>query len=85
MNSVEMTEAHERKIRQLEEREQQVIENLQNTLNLNSNLMRDLSKQSEALTNTLMPRNPIAPKNKKYQQHSEFGFSVNDQHLKRRY
>ena len=47
--------------------------------------MNDLSKQSQALTNTLMPRNPIVPRNKKYQQHSEFGFSINDQNLKKRY
>ena len=47
--------------------------------------MNDLSKQSQALTNTLMPRNPIVPKNRKYQQHSEFGFSINDTHLKQRY
>jgi hypothetical protein len=52
----------------------------------NSFLMQDLSKKSEALTNTLIPRNPIAPKNKKkYPTHSEFGFSMKDQHVKKRY
>lgn len=47
--------------------------------------MQDLSRKSEALTNTLIPRNPIAPKNKKYPTHSEFGFSLNDASMRRRY
>jgi len=47
---------------------------LQNTMKLNTSLMQDLSKKSEALTNRLIPRNPIAPKNKKYPTHSEFGY-----------
>ena len=51
----------------------------------NGILMQDLSRKSEALTNTLIPRNPIAPKNKKYPTHSEFGFSVNDASMRRRY
>ena len=56
------------------------------TMKHNSFLMQDLSKKSEALTNTLIPRNPIAPRNKKkYPTHSEFGFSMKDQHVKKRY
>ena len=37
------------------------------------------------MTNTLIPRNPIAPKNKKYPTHSEFGFSMQEQNVKKRY
>jgi hypothetical protein len=55
------------------------------TMKHNSFLMQDLSKKSEALTNTLIPRNPIAPKNKKYPTHSEFGYSMKDQNVKKRY
>ena len=55
------------------------------TMKHNSYLMQDLSKKSEALTNTLNPRNPIAPKNKKYPTHSEFGFSMKDNNVKKRY
>jgi hypothetical protein len=69
----------------LELREKNIIDNLQSTMKHNSFLMHDLSKKSEALTNTLIPRNPIAPKNKKYPAHSEFGFSVNDASMRRRY
>lgn len=37
------------------------------------------------MTNQLIPRNPIAPKNKKYPVHSEFGFSVNNRSVKQKY
>jgi len=40
--------------------------------------MVDLSKKSEALTNKLMPRSPILPKNKKYPTHSQYGFKMTD-------
>ncbi len=42
----------------------------------NTKLMHDLSKKSEALTNTLVPRSPIMPKNKRYPAHSQYGFSA---------
>jgi hypothetical protein len=46
MNSIYMSEKHEKKIKQLEQREKMIIEGLQTTIKLNSNLMNDLSKQS---------------------------------------
>lgn len=50
-----------------------------------SALMANLANKSEALTNTLMPRSPIVPKNKKYPKHSQFGFSIDDHSFKKRF
>ena len=50
-----------------------------------SALMANLASKSEALTNTLMPRSPIVPKNKKYPKHSQFGFSIDDHSFKKRF
>jgi len=47
--------------------------------------MANLANKSEALTNTLMPRSPIVPKNKKYPKHSQFGFSIDDHSFKKRF
>jgi len=69
-----MSLQHENRIKEIEEKERNILNTLQNTMKLNTSLMQDLSKKSEALTNKLIPRNPIAPKNKKYPTHSEFGY-----------
>ena len=50
-----------------------------------SALMANLANKSEALTNTLMPRSPIVPKNKRYPKHSQFGFSIDDHSFKKRF
>ena len=76
----------------MEEKERGILNALQDTLKKNTSMMKDLSKKSEALTNTLIPRNPIPPKNKKYPMHSEYGYrpqnsvgSNNGSYLKKRY
>jgi hypothetical protein len=62
-----------------------ILNNLQGTMKTTSALMANLASKSEALTNTLMPRSPIVPKNKKYAKHSQFGFSIDDHSFKKRF
>ncbi len=73
-NSIVQVQNHDDMIRAMEQEEKALLGTLQNTMKVNTSLMQDLSKKSEALTNRLIPRNPIVPKNKKYPAHSEFGY-----------
>ena len=48
-------------------------------------LMHDLRGKSEALVNQMIPRNPIKPRNKKYPQHSEFGFNLSKSTVQKKF
>jgi hypothetical protein len=57
-----MCENYDEMIKDLSVKEEQLLQNLSNTVKQNSILLQDLSRKSVSLANTLVPRNPIPPK-----------------------